>query len=63
MTEAIDRVAHEMAIVTVAECAKNDAGLPILWELGIDYAQGHAVVSARRLRNSGWLETDRASSS
>ena len=49
MAEAINRVAHVMAIQTVAECAESDAILGLLKELGVDHAQGYAVMRPRPL--------------
>lgn len=43
IAEAISRVAHVMAIQTVAECAENQSILDILKELGVDHAQGYAI--------------------
>jgi diguanylate cyclase (GGDEF)-like protein/PAS domain S-box-containing protein len=40
---AINRVAHVMAIQTVAECAESQSILDILKELGVDHAQGYAI--------------------
>jgi len=49
MAEAINRVAHVMAIQTVAECAESDAILDLLKDLGVDHAQGYAVMRPRLL--------------
>jgi EAL domain-containing protein (putative c-di-GMP-specific phosphodiesterase class I) len=43
IAEAINRVAHVMAIQTVAECAESQHILDILKELGVDHAQGYAI--------------------
>ena len=43
IAEAINRVAHVMAIQTVAECAESQSMLDILKELGVDHAQGYAI--------------------
>ncbi len=43
MAEAINRVAHVMAIETVAECAESAPILALLQELGVDHAQGYAL--------------------
>lgn len=43
MAEAINRVAHVMAIETVAECAETAPILALLQELGVDHAQGYAL--------------------
>jgi diguanylate cyclase (GGDEF)-like protein/PAS domain S-box-containing protein len=43
MAEAINRVAHVMAIETVAECAESAPILALLKELGVDHAQGYAL--------------------
>ncbi|MDP1706340.1 MAG: EAL domain-containing protein, partial [bacterium] len=43
IAEAINRVAHVMAIQTVAECAESQNILDILKELGVDHAQGYAI--------------------
>ena len=49
MAEAINRVAHVMAIQTVAECAESDAILGLLKELGVDHAQGYALARPQPL--------------
>jgi diguanylate cyclase (GGDEF)-like protein/PAS domain S-box-containing protein len=43
MAEAINRVAHVMAIETVAECAETAPVIALLQELGVDHAQGYAL--------------------
>ena len=43
MAEAINRVAHVMAIETVAECTETAPILALLQELGVDHAQGYAL--------------------
>lgn len=43
VVEAINRIAHVMAIQTVAECTETDAVVTILKEIGIDHAQGYAL--------------------
>ena len=43
MAEAINQVAHVMAIETVAECAESAPILALLQELGVDHAQGYAL--------------------
>ncbi|MES2741637.1 MAG: EAL domain-containing protein [Pseudomonadota bacterium] len=49
MVKAINEVGHVMGIQTVAEYVENDATLAVVRELGIDYAQGHAVGTVRPL--------------
>lgn len=49
MVEAMNRVAHVMAIKTVAECAESEAILALLRQLGIDHAQGYALVRPQPL--------------
>jgi diguanylate cyclase (GGDEF)-like protein/PAS domain S-box-containing protein len=49
MAEAINQVAHVMAIQTVAECAESDDILGLLKELGVDHAQGYAIMRPRLL--------------
>jgi diguanylate cyclase (GGDEF)-like protein/PAS domain S-box-containing protein len=49
MAEAINRVAHVMAIETVAEWAESDAVLALLKQLHIDHAQGYAIKNPRPL--------------
>lgn len=49
MVKAINEVGHVMGILTVAEYVADDATLAIVRELGIDYAQGHAVGPLRAL--------------
>lgn len=49
MVKAINEVGHVMGIKTVAEYVENDATLAVIRELGIDYAQGHAVGNVRPL--------------
>lgn len=43
MADAINRVAHVMAIETVAMCAETTPILDLLKELGVDHAQGYAL--------------------
>lgn len=43
IADAVNRVAHVMAIQTVAECAESQNILDILKELGVDHAQGYAI--------------------
>jgi EAL domain-containing protein (putative c-di-GMP-specific phosphodiesterase class I) len=49
MAEAINQVAHVMAIQTVAECAENDKILGMLRDMGVDHAQGYAIMRPRLL--------------
>lgn len=49
MTEAINRVAHVMAIETVAECVESASILALLKELGVDHAQGYALARPQPL--------------
>jgi EAL domain-containing protein (putative c-di-GMP-specific phosphodiesterase class I) len=49
MAEAINRVAHVMAIETVAECAETAPILALLRELGVDHAQGYALARPQPL--------------
>lgn len=49
MAEAINRVAHVMAIETVAECAETAPILALLHELGVDHAQGYALARPQPL--------------
>jgi EAL domain-containing protein (putative c-di-GMP-specific phosphodiesterase class I) len=49
MVKAINEVGHLMGILTVAEYVEDEATLAIVRELGIDYAQGHAVGHLRAL--------------
>ena len=44
MADAINRVAHVMAIETVATCTETAPTLALLKELGVDHAQGYALV-------------------
>ena len=43
MADAINQVAHVMAIETAAECAESAPILALLKELGVDHAQGYAL--------------------
>jgi diguanylate cyclase (GGDEF)-like protein/PAS domain S-box-containing protein len=43
MVEAINHLGHVMGLRTVAECVESAAVLERLRDLGVDYAQGHAV--------------------
>jgi diguanylate cyclase (GGDEF)-like protein/PAS domain S-box-containing protein len=45
MVESINHIGHVMGIRTVAEFAESDDILQALREIGVDYAQGHAVQS------------------
>ena len=45
MVEAINHIGHSMGIHTIAEWAESDAVIQRLTELGVDYAQGHALSS------------------
>lgn len=49
MVKAINEVGHVMGIKTVAEYVENSATLAVIRELGVDYAQGHAVGNVRPL--------------
>lgn len=49
MAEAINRVAHVMAIETVAECAETAPILALLKDLGVDHAQGYALARPQPL--------------
>ena len=49
MVKTINEVGHLMGILTVAEYVEDEATLAIVRELGIDYAQGHAVGGLRAL--------------
>jgi len=49
MVKAINEVGHVMGLKTVAEYVEDEATLAIIRELGVDYAQGHAVGSLRPL--------------
>jgi diguanylate cyclase (GGDEF)-like protein/PAS domain S-box-containing protein len=49
MAEAINRVAHVMAIETVAECVESAPTLALLQELGVDHAQGYALARPQPL--------------
>jgi len=43
MVEAINRIAHEMGIKTIAEYVKNQKVIDILKVMGINYAQGFGI--------------------
>lgn len=43
MVAAITQVAKVMDLQTVAEYVESDASLELLTEIGVDYAQGHAI--------------------
>jgi diguanylate cyclase (GGDEF)-like protein len=49
MVKAINEIAHLMGILSVAEYVEDEATLAVVRELGIDYAQGHAVGTLRAL--------------
>lgn len=49
LVKAINEVGHVMGILTVAEYVEDGATLAVVRELGIDYAQGHAVGKLREL--------------
>ncbi len=53
MAEAINRVAHVMAIETVAECAESAPIIALLQELGVDHAQGYALDRPQPMADSG----------
>ncbi len=53
MADAINRVAHVMAIETVAMCTENASTLALLKELGVDHAQGYALVRPHPLPEAG----------
>ena len=53
MAEAINRVAHVMAIETVAECAESAPILALLQELGVDHAQGYILARPQPLPEAG----------
>jgi EAL domain-containing protein (putative c-di-GMP-specific phosphodiesterase class I) len=41
--KAINRVAHEAGIATIAECVENEETFAALRELAVDFAQGFGV--------------------
>ena len=43
MVEAIQRIAHEMGIETIAEYVENEAILEKLKSIGVNYAQGYGI--------------------
>ena len=43
MVDAINRVGKAMGLATVAEFVEDPAILPVLREIGVDYAQGYAI--------------------
>jgi diguanylate cyclase (GGDEF)-like protein/PAS domain S-box-containing protein len=43
MVKAINEVGHAMGIETIAEWVEDEDSLRVVRELGIDYAQGHAI--------------------
>ncbi|WP_296443436.1 EAL domain-containing protein [Rhodoferax sp. UBA5149] len=49
LANAINQIAHVMAIQTVAECAETDIVLDMLKQLGVDHAQGWAIAAPRPL--------------
>ena len=49
MVEAVNRIGHEMGLLTIAEFVETDAVLECLRELGVDYAQGYAISRPRPL--------------
>jgi len=49
MAETINRVAHVMAIETVAECVESAPILALLQELGVDHAQGYVLARPQPL--------------
>jgi EAL domain-containing protein (putative c-di-GMP-specific phosphodiesterase class I) len=46
---AINRVAKQIGVKTVAECVENDEIVAKLKELGVDYAQGFGISQPRLL--------------
>ena len=61
MAEAINRVAHVMAIETVAECAETEPILALLQELGVDHAQGYALARPQPMPEAPQTDTRKAS--
>jgi diguanylate cyclase (GGDEF)-like protein/PAS domain S-box-containing protein len=49
MADAINHVAHVMAIQTVAECAETEDVLKTLRDMGVDHAQGYAISDPKLL--------------
>jgi len=49
LVKAINEVGHVMGIQTVAEYVEDEATLALVRELGVDFAQGHAVGKLRPL--------------
>jgi len=49
---AINQIGHTMGIRTVAAWAENAATIKRLTEMGVDYAQGNALSSPRRLEHN-----------
>lgn len=62
MAEAINQVAHVMAIETVAEYAESAPILAMLQELGVDHAQGYALARPQPMQEAtAALNTPRGS--
>jgi EAL domain-containing protein (putative c-di-GMP-specific phosphodiesterase class I) len=49
MVESINHVGHVMGIKTIAEFVEDETILRTVREIGLDYAQGHAIGSAQPL--------------
>ncbi|MEJ2059132.1 MAG: EAL domain-containing protein [Gammaproteobacteria bacterium] len=49
MVAAVTRLGHVMRIRTIAEWVEDEAVIPLLQELGVDYAQGYALGQPRRM--------------
>ena len=43
MVEAINRIAQEMGIKTIAEYVKNQTVVDMLQALGVNYVQGYGI--------------------
>jgi EAL domain-containing protein (putative c-di-GMP-specific phosphodiesterase class I) len=52
MVRAINQIGHVMNIKTIAEGVESKEALSRLCEIGVDFAQGHAIGIPRPLRST-----------
>lgn len=56
MVESVCRIAKTMGIKTIAEFVEDNSVLPILRELGVDYAQGYGIAEPAPLQEMNGLD-------
>lgn len=47
MVQAVNQIGHVLGMQTIAECAESEAVIETLRDIGVDFAQGHAIEAPR----------------